>query len=99
MGVRTEKYDEFHDTIDECYEIVVKEMNLSEEQKLDLAASRNGITVTWYCYNEQLKGYLVSCIEKDIKKNYRTYFYALCMAKTNKFPLDYFEKGKFIGRS
>ena len=98
MGVRTEKYAEFFDTIDECYEIVVKEMNLSEEQKLDLSTSRNSIHDTWYCYTEQLMGYLVSCIEKNFS-NYNNYFYALCMAKTNKFPRDYFEKGKFIGRS
>ena len=98
MGVRTEKYAEFDDTIDECYEIVVKEMKLSEKQKRELDACRNGMNSSSYCYDNQTKQFLVTCIEEDFS-NFLTYFYALCMAKTNKFPRDYFEKGKFVGRS
>ena len=98
MGVRTEKYAEFDDTIDECYEIVVKEMKLSEKQKEVLSISRNTIHGSYYCYDEPYKQWLVTCIEEDFS-NFQTCFYALCMAKTNKFPWDYFEKGKFVGRS
>jgi len=85
--VKGEKYAEFDDAIDECYEIVVKEMKLSEEEKEDLDTERNSMHSSFYCYDEECKQMLENCIEEDYS-NFQTYFYALCMAKTNKFPRD-----------